>query len=213
MDERLINLLSELNEYEVALTFAGVLHREFQTLSLEVVIENYLTLMSLVEENSPEQIYLDDLFRFYGEKNHSIDYVERIQGFRTQIYRIMEDELVVESENSVEFNKYFFDQLNSFHNQLQDEFDGKPELKYLNALRLKYAEPNSADQRAVLASISLDELYLSTRVYNALIEEGINNMHSLSIKSPRELIGIHNIGEEALKEITQTFRQYGFELR
>jgi DNA-directed RNA polymerase subunit alpha len=76
-------------------------------------------------------------------------------------------------------------------------------------------QSNSAvesDPATILTSaIALEKLNLSTRTYNALKREKIDNLIQLSSLSESELRDIRNFGEKSIVEVREVIKKYAFQ--
>jgi DNA-directed RNA polymerase alpha subunit len=59
----------------------------------------------------------------------------------------------------------------------------------------------------------VEDLKLSTRTINALVEGGVKTLGGLSKKSAGSLKEIEGMGDKGIKEIKKIFKKYGFELK
>ena len=85
-------------------------------------------------------------------------------------------------------------------------------------LEIKKPEEQSQKIREEEASedvlkIKIEDLKLSTRTINALIEGGIKTLGGLSKKSESSLKEIEGMGDKGIKEIKKIFKKYGFEIK
>jgi len=72
-----------------------------------------------------------------------------------------------------------------------------------------FAEEPSED----ILKTKIEDLKLSKRTINALLEGGVKTLGSLSKKSESSLKEIEGMGEKGIKEIKKVFKKYGFEMK
>jgi DNA-directed RNA polymerase subunit alpha len=87
-------------------------------------------------------------------------------------------------------------------------------------LFLEIEKPEEQSQKIIKEEASeevfktkIEDLKLSTRTINALIEGGIKTLGSLSKKSESSLKEIEGMGDKGIKEIKKIFKKYGIEIK
>lgn len=61
--------------------------------------------------------------------------------------------------------------------------------------------------------VPIEELDLSVRAYNALKNEGLNNIQDLMEKTKDQITKIKNLGKKSITEIINTIEKFGFKLK
>ncbi len=68
-------------------------------------------------------------------------------------------------------------------------------------------------EREKILYVPIEELDLSVRAYNALKNEGLNNIQDLMEKTKDQITKIKNLGKKSITEIINTVHKHGFKLK
>lgn len=74
---------------------------------------------------------------------------------------------------------------------------------------LKREVDSRFEEKVRLRSADFNQLYLSVRALNCLKKVGVNNMLELSKISSNEVLKIHNIGVNTMREIAKEMERFG----
>ena len=77
----------------------------------------------------------------------------------------------------------------------------------------KWSRKTNIEQKKDWATITLDEMGLSSRAYFGLNHQKIHNLYDLSKYSHEDLMRIRHMGETTVKEIEEKAAKFGLHIR
>lgn len=146
-------------------------------------------------------IPVDAIFSPIRQVNYSIEPVHPGQESSQErlILEVWTDGTISPAEAIVKASDILLEQLSSFRELVKAPV---PEAA------LSWRQPLSPEQY----NIPLEELNLSTRIYNSLRRGGITTLGQLFEKSPKELRSLPGFGAKSQEELEETFKKLGLPL-
>jgi DNA-directed RNA polymerase subunit alpha len=174
-------------------------------LDMEIKVEKGLGFVP-VERRKKEKleigmIAIDAIFTPVLKANFEVENMR--VGERTDFNRLKID---IETDGSISPEEAFSEAAEILVNQFKLFLEiEKPEEQKIKAEVEEPAEDFS--------KIKIEDLKLSTRTINSLVEGGVKTLGGLSKKNAGSLKEIEGMGEKGIKEIKKIFKKYGFEMK
>lgn len=174
-------------------------------LEMEVTVEKGLGYATADQNKKAKlevgQIAIDSIFSPVRHVNFRVDNMR--VGKRTDYDSLI---MEIETDGTIEPEEAFRQSVSVIIGQLSNLLDQEENV-------VSFEEEKVEEKTVDTASLTLEELGLSTRLVNILAKGGVKSLKGILAKKEETILNIEGMGEKGVEEIKEALSQHGLELK